>query len=75
MAWGIGDGDGVQNYGNVQAGWQGAPYDGVDMQDQALVMMPWHAKVPSDTYLAMLILGALAVLWLLGGVAFKSVRF
>lgn len=72
MSFGYGDNDGVENYGNVQEGWQGAPYDGVDMLDHSLVDTPWHARIPSDTYLALMIVGALVALWLLGGVAFKS---
>lgn len=74
MSFGIGDGDTVAGYGSVQEGWQGAPYDGVDLLDHALVSAPWHARIPSDTYLFMIIIGALVVLWLLGGVAFKSVN-
>lgn len=73
MAWGIGSGDSVSNYGTVE-GWQGAPMDGVDVLDHALVSTPWHAKIPSDTYLFLVIIGALGVLWLLGGVAFRSVN-
>lgn len=73
MAWGIGDGDNMENYGTYD-GWQGAPGDGVDMLDQSLTDAPWHARIPSDTYLFLIIIGALVALWLLGGVAFRSVN-
>lgn len=74
MAFGYGDNDMVQNYGNVQEGWQGAPYDGVDMLDHSLVSPSWHSNLPTDTYLFLVIIGSLLALWLLGGVAFKSAR-
>lgn len=73
MSFGIGDGDYVENYGNSED-WGGAPGDGVDMLSQGMVNVPWHARIPSDTYLFGIIIGALVVLWLLGGVAFKSVN-
>jgi hypothetical protein len=73
MAWGIGDGDSVQNFGTVE-GWQGAPNDGVDVLDHALVPESWHAAIPSDSYLFLVILGSLVALWILGGTVFRRVR-
>jgi hypothetical protein len=72
MSFGIGLSQ-VPGYGDADS-W-GGPADGIDVQQGiGNVEQKRSAKVPSDTYMFLVVVGALGVLWLLGGVAFKSAR-
>lgn len=72
MAWGIGE-PGPQGYGDADS-W-GGPADGIDIQEGiGNVKQKVSARIASDHYLFMVIFVSLGILWLLGGVAFKSAR-
>lgn len=72
MSFGIGL-PGAVGYGDADS-W-GGPADGIDIeQGIGDVSKKRSAKVPSDTYMFLVVAGALGILWLLGGVAFKSAR-
>jgi hypothetical protein len=62
-----------ENYGSPDA-W-GGPMNGVDVLNHLPgVTQTSTSRVPEDTYMFLIIIGALATLWLLGGVAFKHAR-
>ena len=55
----------------------GGPMNGVDMVAQAGVEAggnSWHSRITIDLWSLIIILGALAVLWVLGGVVFRRVN-
>jgi len=55
----------------------GAPNNGVDLQAEAGIQVgagKWHARMTSDLWSMVIILGALAALWILGGVVFRNVN-
>jgi len=55
----------------------GGPLNGVDMVAQAGLDVgnsSWHSRLSIDSWTLMIILGALAVLWLMGGVVFRRVN-
>lgn len=57
--------------------WGGSPMDGVDLVAQAGVQAggnSWHSRLSVDLWSMIVILGALAVLWILGGVVFRRVN-
>jgi len=57
-------------------GW-GGPSDGIDLVGQAGVQVgsaKWHANMTTDLWSVIIILGALAGLWILGGVVFRNVN-
>lgn len=63
----------VTGYGDAD-GW-GGPDDGVDVLNHIGVDSQGKTyKVPSDVYMFLMVIGALAVLWFLGGVVFKNAR-
>lgn len=72
MSWGTGAT--VQpGYGDADS-W-GGPADGVDiMAGIGDAKVKRSAKIPSDTYMFMVVIVALAILWALGGIAFKTAR-
>lgn len=74
MSWGIGT-DEPTDYGSDQA-WGNASLNGVDVIDHVgdQVTKSVSARIPVDTYAALVMIGALALLWLLAGVLFKSVK-
>jgi len=55
----------------------GGPQNGVDIQGQLnvpSVSTRFGGSLSVDTYLFLIIMGALALLWLFGGVLFKNAR-
>lgn len=75
MSFGIGQQMDELDYGDSDS-W-GGPMGGVDINAQAGIEVgsgKWHARMTTDLWSVLLILGALAGLWFLGGVVFKSVR-
>lgn len=77
MAFGIGT-RGDVSFGPDGSDTWGGPMNGVDVTahdgNARAVNTAWHANLSVDTYLFLLMMGALALLWLLGGVAFKNAR-
>lgn len=76
MAFGIGT-RGDVSFGPDGSDTWGGPLNGVDVTDHqgtGAVSTSWHANLSVDTYVFLLIMGALAMLWLLGGVVFKNAR-
>lgn len=72
MSWGIGA-QGDVGYGDADS-W-GGPVNGVDVMEHiAGVKRAKHADMSVDTYMFIIIMVALGILWLLGGVVFKSAR-
>lgn len=73
MAFGVGTSRDI-GYGDAES-W-GGPANGVDVLDHISgdTRHGRTANVSSDTYMAIVILTALALLWLLGGVIFKNAR-
>jgi hypothetical protein len=72
MSWGIGTQTDV-GYGDADS-W-GGPVNGVDVMEHISgVKRAKHANMSSDAYMFGIIIVALALLWLLGGVVFKSAR-
>lgn len=72
-----GDVFGIGGTGDV--GWGdsdswGAPQGGVDLTAHAGIKTNVFNRVSEDHYLALIILVALGLLWLFGGVIFKSAR-
>lgn len=63
----------VTGYGEADS-W-GGPMDGVDVVQHlgSSVQMKPTSRVSEDTYMFFMIIGALALLWVLGG-AFRSAR-
>lgn len=56
-------------------GWPGSPMNGVDVASHlGDAVQTKSSKISEDGYLAMIILTALGILWLLGGVVFKSAK-
>lgn len=73
MSWGTGN-DTASGYGDADS-W-GGPADGIDVLNH-IASDAKHGKsanVGSDTYMFIVILSALGLLWLLGGVIFKNAR-
>lgn len=58
-------------WGSADA-WSGAPADGVDVMSHANIGTKWHQNLSTDTYMFLIMLGALALLWILGGLVFKT---
>ena len=57
--------------------WAASPLNGVDITAQAgLEVGPskWHTRMTVDLWSMVIILGALALLWVLGGVVFRRVN-
>lgn len=55
----------------------GGPMNGVDMVAQAGVQAgnnSWHSRITIDLWSLIIIVGALAGLWILGGVVFRRVN-
>ncbi len=62
---------------DVMESWAGSPMNGVDMQAEAGVSVggnSWHSRMTIELWSIVLIVGALALLWLLGGVVFRRVN-
>lgn len=77
MSFNVGTADDFDSmmYGDASS-WQGAPDNGVDLVTEAGVQVgsaKWHARMTSDLWSVIIILGAILGLWVLGGVVFKSV--
>lgn len=72
MSWGTGAD--VPGYGDADS-W-GGPANGIDVMEHisADAKHGKSANIASDTYMFIVIIGALGVLWLLGGVVFKNAR-
>ena len=61
-------------YGDPEA-W-GGPMDGVDIIQQiGNVEQKGSARVSKDTYTFLIVLFAIILLWMMGGVVFRKVRF
>jgi hypothetical protein len=77
MAYGVGvSGDQTFDPNDGSDQW-GGPMNGIDLQGHAQVpgvSTKWHGNLSVDTYLFLIMMGALALLWLLGGVVFKNAR-
>jgi hypothetical protein len=72
MSFGIGQ-DRTVGYGNADT-W-GGPMNGVDLESHIGNVIPIRKhRVSEDGYMAIIILGALVALWVLGGIAFKGRR-
>jgi len=76
MSFGVGTlaQDGAM-YGDAD-GW-GGPDNGVDLVGQAGVQVgsaKWHANMTTDLWSVIIIVGALAGLWILGGIVFRNVN-
>lgn len=57
--------------------WAGSPMDGVDLTAEAGVALGpsrWHSRMTIELWSLVVILGALALLWVLGGVVFRRVN-
>jgi len=57
--------------------WGGGPMNGVDLQAQAGIDIgnsSWHSRITIDFWTLIIILGALTVLWVMGGVVFRRVN-
>lgn len=55
----------------------GGPMDGVDIDAQMGIDVGgshWHSRMTIDLWTLIIILGSLALLWLLGGVVFRRVN-
>lgn len=55
----------------------GGPMNGVDLTAEAGVSIGgsrWHSRMTIDLWTVVIVLGALALLWLLGGVVFKRIN-
>lgn len=57
--------------------WASSPMNGVDLTAEAGIGLGgsrWHSRMTIDLWSLVVILGALALLWLLGGVVFRRVN-
>ena len=57
--------------------WAASPLNGVDISAQAGIDVgpsSWHTRMTVDLWSMVIILGALALLWILGGVVFRRVN-
>lgn len=57
--------------------WAGSPMDGVDLSAEAGLSVgasSWHSRMTVDLWSFVVIIGALALLWVLGGVVFRRVN-
>ncbi len=57
--------------------WAGSPMNGVDLNAEAGVEFSgnsWHSRMTIELWSLVLIVGALAVLWVLGGVVFRRIN-
>lgn len=72
MGFGIGDDNGPPGWGDSDS-W-GGPDNGVDLMEHINGAPVKSSGVSEDAYLALTIIGALVVLWLLGGLVFKNSR-
>lgn len=75
MSYGIGASMDESMFGDAD-GW-GGPLGGVDLVGEAGVQVGdarWHARMTSDLWSVVIILGALAGLWFLGGIVFRNVN-
>lgn len=55
----------------------GGPQNGVDMIAEAGIQAganSWHSRMSIDLWSMLIILGSLALLWILGGVVFRRVN-
>lgn len=75
MSWGIGTtGDVSFDVVDGSDSW-GGPMNGIDVvrhEGSPTLSTSWHGRIGVDAYLFLVIMGALAALWLLGGVLFKN---
>lgn len=65
------------NYDGLSEGWAGSPMNGVDLEAEAGVSLggnAWHSRMTIELWSLILIVGSLALLWLLGGVVFRRVN-
>jgi hypothetical protein len=75
MSFMVGEYTDASQYAGASS-WQGAPMDGVDLVAEGGVQVgsgKWHARMTTDLWSVVLILGAIAGLWILGGFVFKNV--
>jgi hypothetical protein len=76
MSWGLGTyASEVAGYGDADS-W-GGPVNGIDVVGHISDDFKKASKggsVSSDTYMFIIVMAAVAALWLLGGVVFKSAR-
>lgn len=76
MSFGVGTSLDEMYYGSDPDTW-GGPMGGVDLVTEAGVQVgnaKWHARMTSDLWSVVIILGALAGLWFLGGIVFRNVN-
>lgn len=71
MAFGTGE-PGPVGWGNADS-W-GGPDNGIDLMNHIDGTPSKQRGVSEDAYLALTIIGALTLLWLLGGIVFKNNR-
>lgn len=72
MSYGKGQ-PGIEGYGDADS-W-GGPQDGIDiLQGIGEVRAKPSARISQNTYIFLIMLGALVALWLMGGVFFRNVR-
>ena len=75
MAYGIGSGMDEMLVGDSDS-W-GGPMNGVDLEASAGVSLggnKWHTRMTVDLWSLIIIVGSLALLWVLGGVVFRRVN-
>ena len=57
--------------------WAGSPMNGVDLTAEAGVSVggnKWHSRMTIELWSLVIIIGALALLWVLGGAVFRRVN-
>lgn len=68
------------NYSDVDGmpeAWAGSPLNGVDLDAEAGFSLggnAWHSRMTIELWSLVVILGSLALLWVLGGVVFRRVN-
>ncbi len=66
----------MSDYGLAED-WAGSPMNGVDISAEAGVAVggnSWHSRMTIELWSLVVILGSLALLWVLGGVVFRRVN-
>lgn len=61
----------------ISESWAGSPMNGVDMEAEAGFALggnKWHSRMTIELWSLVIILGALAILWVLGGAVFRRVN-